>query len=265
MLRGAPGIGDVRDPLPVEIRDPSFSTAVRGYDRHAVDRYVERVNCLIAELQVSGSPRAAVRHALDRVGEQTSGILQRARETAEEIITSAREDAEETTRRARAEAHDIVAGAEREAGEVASRAAAEAEELVASATARSEEMLGQATVEAERAVAGARADAQTRIERATEEIDALREQAEAQMRELEHDIVIVAEHRRTLLADAKALAARLAQVVADAETADPGRTEDNTPGGEPPTAAGTVTAAPVDPPAGETDRGPKSTAGHHAT
>src|SRR4051794_41962819 len=92
---------DVRDPLPEDVRDPSFSTAVRGYDRHAVDRYVERVNRVIAELQVSGSPKAAVRHALDRVGEQTSGILQHARETAEEITASARQEAEETTARAK--------------------------------------------------------------------------------------------------------------------------------------------------------------------
>src|SRR5215217_4346088 len=102
------GVRDVRDPLPREIRDPSFPPSVRGYDRRAVDTYVERVNRLIAELQVSGSPRAAVRHALERVGEQTSGILQRARETAEEITTSAREEAEEATARARAEGDDIL-------------------------------------------------------------------------------------------------------------------------------------------------------------
>src|ERR687887_1358504 len=123
---GAAGLTDVRDRLPVEIRDPSFSAAVRGYERHDVDDYVERVNHLIAELQVSGSPRAAVRHALDRVGEQTSGILQRARETAEEIIASAREEAEETTQRAKAEARDVLTGIERQASELASRATAEA-------------------------------------------------------------------------------------------------------------------------------------------
>src|SRR5919197_6225665 len=94
--RGLPPGGriDVRDPLPKDIRDPSFPAAVRGYDRHAVDAYVERVNTLIAELQVSGSPRAAVRHALERVGEQTTSILQRARETAEEILASACEEPE---------------------------------------------------------------------------------------------------------------------------------------------------------------------------
>ena len=100
------GLRDVRDTLPDDIRDPSFPAAIRGYDRRAVDTYVERVNGLIAELQISGSPRAAVRHALDRVGEQTSGILQHARETAEEITTSAREEAEDTTGRAKAEAQD---------------------------------------------------------------------------------------------------------------------------------------------------------------
>src|ERR687887_2532550 len=127
---GAAGLTDVRDRLPVEIRDPSFSSAVRGYDRHAVDAYVERVNRLIAELQVSGSPRAAVRHALERVGEQTTSILQRARETAEEITASAREEAESTMTRAKAEADDMLAAAEREAGATSSEARAEADELI---------------------------------------------------------------------------------------------------------------------------------------
>jgi cell division septum initiation protein DivIVA len=116
------GLRDVGDPVPGDIRDPSFPALVRGYERRAVDSYVERVNRLIAELQVSGLPRAAVRHALDRVGERTSGILQRARETAEEITTSAREEAEEATGRAKAEAEDITTGAQRAASDTISRA-----------------------------------------------------------------------------------------------------------------------------------------------
>jgi cell division septum initiation protein DivIVA len=212
------GAADVRDPVPADLRDPSFSTSVRGYERHAVDRYVERVNRLIAELQVSGSPRAAVRHALDRVGEQTSGILQRARDTAEEVIASAREEAEETTQRAKAEARDIVADAEREASETASRARAEAELIVAGADARSGEMLGQAGDEAEQTIARARADAEAHALRGREEIAALREQADARLQALEVDIATVADARRTLLAEAKELAERLAQVVAAAET-----------------------------------------------
>jgi len=161
--RSGESLGDVRDPLPPEIRDPSFSTSVRGYDRRAVDAYVQRVNRLIAELQVGGSPRAAVRHALERVGEQTSGILQRARETAEEITSSARQEAEETTARAKAEAQDILTRAQREASEATSHARAEADEIVVSARATADEDLARAKEESESAVAGARVDAEGRI------------------------------------------------------------------------------------------------------
>src|SRR5207244_2203789 len=101
------GFSGLQDQVPAEIRDVSFPNAVRGYDRQAVDAYVKQVNRVIAELEVSRSPQAAVRHALDQVGEQTSGILQRARETAEEIITSARTEADETTVHANTEAEKI--------------------------------------------------------------------------------------------------------------------------------------------------------------
>ena len=126
----ATGLVDVRDPLPEELRDPSFPAAVRGYERHAVDDYVQRINQLVAELQISGSPPAAVRHALDRVGEQTSGILHRARETAEEITRTALEEAEATTARAKAEAQEIVTEArERADTEIASRREAAEEDM----------------------------------------------------------------------------------------------------------------------------------------
>jgi DivIVA domain-containing protein len=210
------GVADVRDPLPAEIRDPTFSFAMRGYDRHDVDRYVEQVNRLIAELQVSGSPRSAVRHALERVGEQTSGILQRARETAEEIIASARQEAEETTQRAKAEAGDILEDAGQRMGQESARASAAAEEIVAAARTRADETLRQAAEQAEQTLAGARADAEAQRLRARQEIDKAHEQALARMAALESDIARVADARRTALAGVEQIAARLAQVLADA-------------------------------------------------
>ena len=97
--------------IPKQIRNVSFPGSVRGYDRDAVDEYVKAVNQVIAELEISSSPRAAVRHALEQVGEQTSGILQRAREAAEEITASARQEADELLERAKAEAAEIVVNA----------------------------------------------------------------------------------------------------------------------------------------------------------
>jgi DivIVA domain-containing protein len=131
-----PGLGELRDHVSAEIRDVSFPTAVRGYERRAVDAYVKRVNRLIAELEVGRSPQAAVRNALDRVGTQTAGILQQARETAEEITASAGAEAEETTGRARAEAEEILARSRAEAAERLQRTKEELEALRKQAEAR---------------------------------------------------------------------------------------------------------------------------------
>jgi cell division septum initiation protein DivIVA len=218
--RVSEGLADVRDPLPSEVRDPSFHVAVRGYGRHAVDRYVEYVDRLVAELQVGGSPRAAVRHALDRVGEQTSGILQRARETADEITHSASAEAEETTGRARAEAGDILGDARRDADETTSRAQAEADHIVAGAQATADELLTRAKSESESTVASARVEAEGRVRRAEEEIATLREQAEERMHSLQADISAVAEQRRALLADVRTIAARLAETAGEEEPAE---------------------------------------------
>jgi cell division initiation protein len=90
-----------------EVRDVQFPTAMRGYDRAAVDAYVSRVNRLLAELQITAAPESAIRHALDEVADETRGLLERAHETAEEI-----------TRRSRTQADDRVQLAEGEADEV---------------------------------------------------------------------------------------------------------------------------------------------------
>jgi DivIVA domain-containing protein len=233
---------DVRDPLPEEIRDPSFPAAVRGYSRQAVDAYLERVNTVIAELQVSGSPRAAVRHALDRVGEQTSGILQHARETAEEITTSAREEAEETTARAKAEAQDITTDAQRQASDAISGATAKADEIVARARTEADEILKRANDQSENTLAQARSEADTRAREVHEEIDALRADAEARMGSLQADIAAISDKRRTLLDEVRRIAARLQAVVAEAEP-----TEDETPPETPPSTEppATVTTHPT--------------------
>ena len=98
------------DPLPA-VADVDFPTVLRGYDRLAVDAYVRRTSQLVAELQATRSPEAAVRRALGRVGEEVSSILQRAHETAEQITAQSRSEAEERLEAARREAKEITVGA----------------------------------------------------------------------------------------------------------------------------------------------------------
>src|ERR671924_602085 len=51
--------------------------AVRGYDRRAVDEFVEQMIELVTELEGRQSRETVVQRALDEVGEETAGILQR--------------------------------------------------------------------------------------------------------------------------------------------------------------------------------------------
>ncbi|MGB0092671.1 MAG: DivIVA domain-containing protein [Solirubrobacteraceae bacterium] len=98
------------DPVRVAA-DVDFPVALRGYDRVAVDAYVKRMSQLVAELEATRSPEAAVHRALERVGEQISGVLQRARETAEQMTTQSRREAEDRLELARQEAAQVVAAA----------------------------------------------------------------------------------------------------------------------------------------------------------
>jgi len=127
------------DPLSVIHAD--FPMALRGYDRVAVDEYVRRSRQLVAELQATRSPESAVRRALERVGEEITGILQRAHETAEQITNQSRSEAEDRMEQARQEAAQIAGAAEQRVRELDAdtdriwlerqRIVADAEELAA--------------------------------------------------------------------------------------------------------------------------------------
>jgi DivIVA domain-containing protein len=228
---GAPeqgrGLGERELPVqvPAEIRNVSFPLSVRGYSRPAVDAYLERVNRLIAELEVGSSPRAAVRHALERVTEQVGGILERARESAEEITTSAREEAEESTAGAKADAAEFVVNASDEAD----RTKAEAEELLGKARAEADELLAHSGAEAEQVLARSRAEADERLQQSEGEVAALRDEAEARMRELDADTEAVWQQRHELLEDVRAMAGRLEDAAREAAARFPGREPANRP------------------------------------
>ena len=99
------------DPVSIAA-DLDFPVVLRGYDRIAVDAYVKKTSQLVAELGSMRSPDAAVRRALERVGEEISGILQRSHETAEQITAQSRREAEDRLVVARREAAQIAAAGE---------------------------------------------------------------------------------------------------------------------------------------------------------
>jgi cell division septum initiation protein DivIVA len=158
------------DPLPA-VADVDFPIVLRGYDRLAVDAYVKETSQLVAELQATRSPEAAVRRALGRVGEEVSSILQRAHETAEQLTAQSRSEAEERLEAARREAQGITAGARTQVAELDSetdRIWAERHRIVEDARELASSLLALAESAAERFPA------------ATEDVPAVDEPGEAE-------------------------------------------------------------------------------------
>jgi DivIVA domain-containing protein len=192
---------DAADLVPPDIRDVSFPIAVRGYDRGVVDAYVERVHRVIAELQATASPQDAVRQALERVGEQTTAILQQAQETADEIRASAQRDTDATTGRARVETEERLTAAR-----------AEAQAAVADAHAEADELIQRARAQADAILARSRSEAADRLRDSEDEAAALIDQ----LRELRADTDAIWDERADLLDDLRLMASRIEEEAAQA-------------------------------------------------
>jgi DivIVA domain-containing protein len=89
-----------------DIASRTFPVAMRGYDRAAVDAFVQEVVAIVTDLESrqTHDSSAVVQKALAELGEETAGILQRAHETAEEIAARSRAQAEGRIDRADREA-----------------------------------------------------------------------------------------------------------------------------------------------------------------
>lgn len=221
-----------RDRIISQAREIRFPIGIRGYERAHVDRYVEQVNRLIAELEISSSPEAAVRHALDEVSEETRDLLQRAHQTADDILTRARAKAEDMVAQAQREAERMREFAERESKRTSDAAAHESQKLVGTAQRETADLREAAARDAsglresaERDAAemrqAAERDSKEARAEAKREADALRSSAQRDAREMLHaaetrarELALSAEtiwrERRRLLEDVQGIGQQLA-------------------------------------------------------
>lgn len=243
------GFRELRHYVPADILDVSFPIAVRGYERHAVDDHIKRVNRVIAELKVSASPPAAVRHALDVAGEKVEGLLEAAREAAEQLTEAARREAEESTARIKAEAAELVVNASTEAD----RMRAEAESLIANAAKDAASTIAKAKAESAKIVEESKAAANERLTRAhaeaaeslrqlEQQLQAVRNGAEERIRVIQKDTDAIRQEREALLDDIRATASRLGELV-DRGADEAPEPEHDTVVKEPETLVGTLTEA----------------------
>ena len=166
-----------------------FATAMRGYEREAVDAYVSRVNQVIAELQITAAPESAIRHALEQVTDETKGLLERAHETADEITRRSRSQADDRVQRATQEAQQLQDASEEEARQLRDTAAHEAREVREAAAKEAREVR----------------------EGAQREARETREAAEGRVRELETDGQAIMEERAQMIGELRELVRRLGE------------------------------------------------------
>jgi len=93
---------------PPEPSRKRFPTALHGYDRDAVEDYIDglehEIGQMAAKLSAQRSPTSAIEAELARVGEETSAILRVAHEQAAEITRRARVEADRCVQDAAANA-----------------------------------------------------------------------------------------------------------------------------------------------------------------
>ena len=214
-----------------EVLQVQFPQAVRGYDREAVDGYVDRVRAVIAELEASATPSAAVTRAIEEITDETRDVLLRAQQSAQEMTTRARDRADELSQQVERETTEKISAATHEAEQTLAAASSEATELRATSRREAEQLWETANAEvaqlratADAEVTELRATARREIEelwataqqeiaqlRATarQETDQLIAAAETRVRELDDSAERLLEHRQSLLDDIASVSRQL--------------------------------------------------------
>ena len=223
-----------RERILKDARSVEFPVGLRGYERGAVDRYVEKMSRLITELEMSSSPEAAVRHALDEVSEETRDILQRAHQTADEITARSRSKADDRLQQAERESEELHESALRRAAEARDVAKAEADQLretadreVAELRATADADVAELRETADREIAALREkvaretqqlratterEADETLAAARRDADEMRDSAETRARELARSAETIWRERRRLIDDMRAVGDQLVAI-----------------------------------------------------
>lgn len=182
------------------IRNASFSHSVRGYDRGEVDRFLAEV---ADWLELGGGEQAAavevVRAELERVGEQTAGILTEAHAAAQAI----REDAASQVRAQLVDANLTVESLRSEAGEYSADARDEAD-------AYARKVRGEADSYAERSRSEADAEIAADRDGARKEADRILAEANRRKADVESVISDLERRRDAVLVELERLASGIA-------------------------------------------------------
>src|SRR6266540_5560670 len=88
------------------IRNATFPSAKRGYDRHEVEKFLARLADWLETGAGDASRSDTVKRELERVGERTGAILAQAEESAQQIRAEAEEESRGTINTASMQAEE---------------------------------------------------------------------------------------------------------------------------------------------------------------
>jgi DivIVA domain-containing protein len=184
------------------IRNATFPSARRGYDKQEVEKFLARLADWLETGAGDESRSDTVKRELERVGQRTGAILAQAEESAQQIRAEAEEEARGTVNTANMEAQETRGEADKYATETRSSADAYARELRATA----EQDADAARTKAEQDARGALETAQAQARRIVEEGTQRREDIEAVIADL-------VRRRDDVLSDTEELTAKLTGAV----------------------------------------------------
>jgi DivIVA domain-containing protein len=186
------------------IRNATFPSARRGYDKHEVEKFLARLADWLETGAGDESRSDTVKRELERVGQRTGAILAQAEESAQQIRAEAEEEARETISTANAEAEKTRSEADSYASQTRGSSDAYARETRQAAEQDAAATRAKADEDAREAIETAQAQARRIVEEGT-----LRRE------DIEAVIADLVRRRDDVLADTEELGSKLAAAVSD--------------------------------------------------
>jgi DivIVA domain-containing protein len=186
------------------IRNATFPSSRRGYDKHEVEKFLARLADWLETGAGDESRSDTVKRELERVGQRTGAILAQAEESAQQIRAEAEEEARGTINTASMQAEETRAETDKYASEARTSADAYAQQTRQTADEEAEVTRQQAEQDARETIAAAQAQARRIVEEGTQR----REDIEAVIADL-------VRRRNDVLVDTEELSAKLTGAVSD--------------------------------------------------
>jgi DivIVA domain-containing protein len=184
------------------IRNATFPSARRGYDKHEVEKFLTRLAAWLETGAGDESRSDVVKRELEKVGQRTGAILAQAEESAQQIRGEAEEEARGTVNTANMEATETRSEAEQYSAETRASADAYAQQTREAADQEAAATRAQAQQEARETIESAEHQARRIVEEGTRR----REDVEAVIADL-------VRRRDDLLADTDELTSKLTAAV----------------------------------------------------